>query len=381
MNNNRLYAGLMDLVENSDKKEFYYDDHMLDGVTYRIFNYRLVGFDTFTNNPYAKYARGIMFKLNEAYAELVCLPMNKFFNYAEGVVEHDSSDVMVESIYEKLDGSLISSYIHNGEVYLKSKGSLSSNQAQVAMVYIHKPENAEMLSFLELATQNGFTVNMEWTSPNNRIVVGYEKDELRVLNIRGLYTHELRTLTDTNVLPDKCRARNCAERVEELSEGKTLTQLVNEMYKEETGEGYIINLYNHSSNTTYQVKIKNFKYCNLHKIKDSINTPTALCELVIRGQTDDLVEAFTEDKLALQLIKDMEDLIIPQFNSFVVDHQTFYILNKKLQRKDFAILARETEGIELPLAMNEWLGYETSYEDFAVKNMERLFGITNKEKQ
>ena len=45
--------------------------------------------------------------------------MNKFFNIEQGEV--DRSNMKLVGYMDKLDGSLISTYLHNGELKLKTK--------------------------------------------------------------------------------------------------------------------------------------------------------------------------------------------------------------------------------------------------------------------
>lgn len=374
----KLYNDLMNAVNTSEKKEFYFDDRILDGIKYRIFNYRLVGFDTFTNNENAKWARGTMFDItDESNVKLVCRPMKKFFNYAEGSVKHDSPEVEVLYIHEKLDGSLISTYLHQGELRLKSKGSLESTQAKDAEAFLNSPEQAELKRILTTIAKSGCTANLEWTSPNNRIVVGYEKDELRLLNVIINDTGKLLFDIFDAINLSEFKAKTCyTEDLECIKFGEySLTELVEKMYNEEFGEGYVITLFNKITSEVYQVKVKNHKYCNLHKLKDSINSDKTLCELVIRGQIDDIVEAFIHDEVALNKINEMELKVIPIYNKMLLKVEAFNLYNKHLDRKEFAIKAKEELGNLLPLAMNLYLGKSNDYKEYAIKHMSTLFSI------
>lgn len=374
----KLYNDLMNAVNTSEKKEFYFDDRVLDGIKYRIFNYRLVGFDTFTNNENAKWARGTMFDItDEANVKLVCRPMQKFFNYAEGAVKHDSPEVEVLYIHEKLDGSLISTYLHQGELRLKSKGSLESTQAKDAEAFLNSPEQAELKYILTSIAKSGCTANLEWTSPDNRIVVDYEKDELRLLNIIINDTGKLFFDIFNAINRPEFKAKTCyVKDLERIKSGEySLTELVEKMYNEEFGEGYVITLFNKITSEVYQVKVKNHKYCNLHKLKDSINSNKTLCELVIRGQTDDIVEAFIHDEAALNKINEMELKVIPIYNKMLLKVEAFNLYNKHLDRKEFAIKAKEELGNLLPLAMNLYLGKSNDYKEYAIKHMSTLFSI------
>ena len=183
-----LYDDLMSL-QTSDA--FYYIDQTIGSgvhaVRYRIFNYRLASYTDFCN-PVALESRGIMFKMSpyttDLAVELASLPMEKFFNLHENPFTMNMDLSSIDCIMLKADGSLISTYLHDGELRLKTKGSLLSVQAQDAMEFLQKNENATLRLQLQQLATNGFTINMEWCAPNNRIVVGYMEPSLTILNIR-----------------------------------------------------------------------------------------------------------------------------------------------------------------------------------------------------
>lgn len=363
---NDLYLELLNLVNNPEfDNAFIMTDHELDNKFYRIFNYRLVGWDTFQKHPNALESRGIMFDItDEDNVKIVSRPPKKFFNYAEGDVDHTKNELV--AIHVKLDGSLISTYMHNGSLRLKSKGSINSQQAIDAMNWLSLPENKEFSEFL-FRNANNYTFNMEWTSPKNRIVIGYAEDKLSVLSIRNNITGE-ETYVDEDFLFNHAKSLDINY--------DNITELVNTMYLEEVGEGYVLT-FRTPEGEGYRTKVKNFKYCNLHKIKDSISNPEALAELIIRGQSDDVIEAFSEDKVTIDLIISQEHYIIPIFNTMVKDIQEFYENNKDLSRKDYAIKAKNELSKYHAAVMNLYIGREVDYEDYAIRNLQKFFGIKN----
>ena len=362
-----LYNNLMNLCKDPAHEDaFYYQDYTSDDKIYRIFNYRLVNWTTFQNAIDAKKCRGTMFEISNEPV-LASLPPNKFFNYAEGDVDHTKNELI--AIHVKLDGSLISTSMHNGTLRLKSKGSINSHQALNAMDWLSLPENEKYLKFLTHNSSN-YTFNMEWTGPNNRIVVGYPEDKLSLLSIRNNITGE-----ETYVYEDFLF--NHAKSLPINNDN--ITELVNTMYLEEVGEGYVLS-FRTPEGESYRTKVKNFKYCNLHKIKDSISNPEALAELIIRGGVDDVYDLFADDIHTINLIEDMENKVVPIFNHMVSQTEKFYFDNKHLIRKDYAIKAKAEAEILMPLLMNLYIEREISYEDFAVRNLHRLFGIKNVQK-
>lgn len=374
----KLYNNLMNLCKDPIHEEaFYYQDYTFDDKIYRIFNYRLVNWTTFQDAVDAKKCRGTMFEISNEPV-LASLPPDKFFNYAEGDVEHSnfSGNILV---HEKLDGSLISTYMHNGELRLKSKGSINSSQAIEAMLWLELPKNSALKqNMLDIMADNACTINLEWTGPQNRIVVGYESTELRVLSINMHDTgYTILNWKDSD-LPFTAQI-NLDEYCADLEENN-LQSIVNKMYNETTGEGYVVSFL-YDNDLQYQVKVKNHTYCNLHKIKDSISNPEALAELIIRGGVDDVYDLFSDDMITINIIEDMENVVVPIFNHMVATVEAFYFGNKDLTRKEYAIKARTEVPILMPLLMNLYIEREISYEDFAVRNIHTIFGIKNVNKQ
>ena len=375
-----LYQNLMNLcLDEKYEESFFFKDFTLDDKVYRIFNYRLVSWTTFQEAPDAKKCRGTMFEISGDEPVLVCLPPDKFFNYAEGGVDHKkAAEQSIIYIHEKLDGSLISTYNHHGKLRLKSKGSIASIQAVEAMQWLDLPENDDLRLDLErLTVLNNCTVNLEWTGPQNRIVIGYEKPELRALSIINNFTGQVAigfSIADGMTLPFVQRYNR-----DDFIKGAELEEIVEQMYEETSGEGYVISFFGFND-AFYQVKVKNHTYCNLHKIKDSISNPEALAELIIRGGVDDVYEMFSDDDITINLIEDMENKIVPIFNHMVATTEMFYNTNKNLTRKEYAIKAIDEAEMLMPLLMNLYIERAISYEDFSVRNLHKIFGVKNVQK-
>lgn len=371
--NSELYYKLMDLVRNSEKKEFTYVDQKLDDKTYRIFTYRLASWTTFQDNPVALECRGSMFDItDEDDVILVCRPQQKFFNVSEGGVEHNPHNLFY--VYEKIDGSLMSTFIHNGELRLKSKGSIKSMHCIKAMEWLDKAENESLKRSLTHLTNNNNTVNLEWIGPDNRIVVGYDNNELVYLNNRNIYTGVVSWPMPGMLYNKINHAREFPHLWSELWDD--FDKASEKLYNETFGEGYVLVFGNPMDN--YCIKLKNHKYCNIHRIRDSIVYPESLCELVIKGETDDLYDIFKEDEKSLQIIKDMEDKIIPEYNTFISEIESFHQENSHLSRKDYAIKGtKELPKSQFVCAMNMYIGREFSFVDYTIKNMRVIFNVKN----
>lgn len=372
-----IYNNLLKYTQEGEV--FYKADQLWKGVTYRIFSYRLGAYTPFMQ-PDALEGRGIMFELdaNEQPVRLACRPMHKFFNLNENpsTMSLDISPENIAVVMDKADGSLISSWVdHEGELQLKSKTSLHSDQVRMAWEYLRAngPYESEhfpgvdysLLGVLRDYAQTGTaTVNMEYIGPDNRIVIGYEDPRLRVLNTRvledGEYDHSMLYWTQHPLFGYSVEERD--EALDIIKDGHGY-------------EGVVVIL-----KSGQWFKQKTDWYAALHHTKDSINSKRRLFECVICETADDLKAMFFDDALAIKQITEMEQLVIPKYNAFIQQVEAFYVANKDLDRKSYAIKGQQELSRDIfSLAMNLYLVKPNDYKAWAIKHIE-LFGVKDEVK-
>lgn len=332
-----LYGQLMDLC--SGENFFFKDIPVTDPSVvpgskfYRIFNYRLCSYSSWLQ-PGALESRGIMFLVGSdgAMEKLVCRTPKKFFNLNENpfTLDVDMSDPII--VMAKEDGSIVSTYLDtDNQLKLKSKGSLSSQQALDAMAYLNRDENLGFKKDLYSVTYRGFTVNMEWVSPLNRIVVGYDQPELVVFSI--IDNDNGNVLLDPSLMPyDYITERWVNDYAWDESKDGDLESFV----KNSTGTEGVVAV----SSSGLWVKIKSEWYQALHRTKDSINSDKALIATVLNEGSDDLKSMFFEDALAIKKIEAYETHISGFYNSWCCQVEDFITENKHLGRKEFAIYTK-----------------------------------------
>lgn len=311
----------------------------------------------------------------------------------------DLSDDNIDGVMDKLDGSIISTMMHEGRMILKSKTSLSSDHAAQAEKYLEK--NSYLREILEIHTKMGYSVHMELTSPDLRIVLGYPEVKLTILSMRRLedgamvnrqnfYDHFNDEFRDggqlqfwvkdygpeyfsINPFADQgpMTVTKAATRIEDGQEVKNEVGAFIDSIKAMTGvEGYIVRLKNGE-----HIKIKCDWYCALHHTKDSISAPRRLFEAVLNGGADDLKAMFAVDELTIARIVEMENKVVATYNKIVATVENFYEANKDLDRKSYAIKAKgESEDGMMSLKMNIYQGKENDFKEFALKHPE-MFGV------
>lgn len=341
----------MDLCE-SDDSPFYYVDHSIDDINYRIFSYRLASRGDFSTK--ASYeSRGIMFNLSDG-PKLVCRPMEKFFNLHELTSEEaDLSKTIM--ILPKADGSLISSYMSGDKIRLKSKTSLSSDQANDAMEWLYA--NPDLTEKVKHITNLGYTCNFEWVSPTNRIVLSYKEPHLILLNIRNNETgkylsrdHEL-----TLLLKDYL--------IETVDVGDSPEEFIKSVHSMEDVEGFVYVL------PDKMIKIKCGWYINLHSVISNISSPRNLYELIIREQLDDVLPIIESNEDILNVVLNEHKRLMCILKATLSEIDSFYNENKHLDRKSFAIKANaNVTRPKFSVLMSMYSGKKIDYTEFMLKN-------------
>ena len=355
-----LYANLMALSEADDA--FYYVDQMLASNLYRIFLYRLASYSQWLL-PDALESRGITFHIDLVGrpVALVSRPLHKFFNWQENpfTMDLEFTEDTVVSVLDKMDGSLISTMNVDDDIWLKSKGSLFSEQAMASNALLNTEEYEPLKDFLTLMLSNDCTVCLEYTAPTNRIVIGYPEARLTVLAIRENSTGLYQPLELWEYDAGEAAQYFVKNHVENIDD---VTAFVNGIHDMEKVEGYVVWLNN------ITVKIKTEWYLVLHYLKDSINSQRRLYEAVVYETIDDVRAQFWDDEVALQIIEDMEEKVRPIYNNMINLVEQFFLDNKHLDRKEYAIKGQAECGkLYFGLAMSKYLGREVDYKAHMVK--------------
>jgi len=324
-----LYNQLIDLCAENDSF-FFVDQKTPMQTPVRIFSYRMAGYSDWLK-PGALECRGIMFQMdNDTPVKLLSRPMAKFFNYAEvkawEALEKAPAEIgRIESVMIKEDGSLISTFDDSGYLGAKSKASVNSDQAMCAMSVIHQdPEFAARLYEL---VKDGYTVNMEYVSPSNRIVIGYEQPGVVILNVRDNDTGEY--VSDKDLFNDPILRRYLVKKEAVIFD--SLEEFVSDVYEMTGFEGYVV------KTDTGFFKIKTNWYVNLHRTKDSINNNKDLFMNIAENTVDDLKQLFIDDIVALKKIDAFENLFLDSLNRLTSKAFTAIETLKGKSRKDFAV--------------------------------------------
>lgn len=381
-NINELYTDLNNLVveAENDNYGFLKRIYNLEDQVYEVFDYGLVGYNSFMKKN-ALNCRGTTFNItNKDNPLLVSLAPPKFFNYEEGDIIHNKKGNIILTSMTKLDGSLISTYLHKNKVLLKSKGSLFSEQALKAnKLLINSLKYQELLKEVRELANNNFTINFEYTAPDNRIVVLYPEESLTIISIRD---HNNGHLYFAQEIEEKFNnykniLKNLVlyDKVNILSEN--MEKYLENIREEKEGEGYVLEIFNNEKNTKYLVKAKNKAYVAKHHVKDNINSKKYLLSVVLEGASDDIKLMFTDTPEIIKEIEEFEEKVFKVYNTIKHNIEKFYDDNKALEIKDYAIKAKSLSKLEFGLVISIYKKQNYSLKDSLFKYREELFPEIN----
>lgn len=324
----KIFDELMALCDAGNPQGFYFVDQTnSQGTKVRIFGYRMVSYSEWLK-PSALEARGITFDISDLNNPiLLCRPMQKFFNLNENPFTQNVEFSEIKYFMDKEDGSLVSFYWDNA-VCSKTKMSCESVQAKEALELL-KLDDALFIEVESLVKQ-GYTLNFEYVSPSNRVVLFYPTAKLILLNARQNLSGDYlpyESLQNNEVLSGYLVKTKPFTSVEEVLNSKDI-------------EGYVGVL-----KSGLWFKIKCYWYSALHKTKDNLLSPEKTLIAVANEAYDDLYSLSSTDEerqyldKALQVYRDF-------MNESYLRIKEFHKENISISRKDFAIKGLESFGDE-----------------------------------
>lgn len=219
-------------------------------------------------------ARGLVIDVDAK--RLVALPFPKIFNFSEiGPIDLKSLPP-VDSVVEKMDGSLGIVFFYDGVWNVATRGSFESEQAIWATAKLRKAIATG------LVLEENYTYLMELIYPTNRIVINYGDVEWMIY----LDSYDLRSYERLGLV-GYAPFKEYADLTGDYSTfGTVATYLKNDLQnmdvflKDESfknKEGVVV-IFSDGS----RLKFKTEEYCLLHRVKFGL-TPLAVWETMVQG--------------------------------------------------------------------------------------------------
>jgi T4 RnlA family RNA ligase len=356
-----LYAQLMSLCAFNSAFYFRDFDSSKETVKYRIFNYNLTSYSDFLK-PGALESRGTMFVVDQdgEFIGISSRTPKKFFNLGENplTMNLDLNDPIL--VMKKEDGSLMSTYLDlNGQLRLKSKGSITSTQCVDAMAFLEN--NAGLLNDLTYLAKKNFTVNLEWTAPNNRVVVLYDVPALTGLSVIKNETGGEHYIDFVEYMDCGCLAEAW---VKDFQYDGDLAQVVKEMGGE---EGVVC-----VTSGGVTCKIKSDWYSALHRNLSSVERAKGMVQVILMEQSDDLKSMFRDNHQLVKRIEAYESVVSTTYNDTTAKIYRFHEGHKALGRKEYAMAAKEywNAGYEFNIQMSAMCGkdFSSQLKEYMMRN-------------
>lgn len=263
--------------------------------------------------------RGLIF---DKQGNLISRPYHKFFNIneREETQLHELDFSKQHERLEKLDGSMVRPLVIDGEVRLATKMGLTDiSDAATTLL------NEEQKLWLHEAYNNGLTPILEYTSPDNRIVVNYVDSKLTITALRDNETGEYLSLDFASPF----------DHVVPLGEVKDKSTYLQELAKERNREGDVIRFAD-----GHMVKGKNDWYLDLHKAKDEVQFDHKVAQKYFANTIDDVLGKLdANDVVRVQAIS---QTLSKGFSAAVARIEKLHNKVAHMSKKDFALNAAPT---------------------------------------
>ncbi len=322
-----------------------------------ILSYNLIESDF--KNPIVCQCRGTVVEVfDNGAARVICGPYTKFFNWDDPNSALKKIDWNTARSYAKIDGQLIKMFKYDGDhrdhwvtngapgLYTPldyEDGDIKTypDLLRVALdADLPKPANY-------LITENDFSCDADWvkkvpdgwtldfelTSPQNRIVVKYDKTKL--------WLHGARDAEGNEFLPeDVAEMFGIPYEIPKIYDGidgidAAFTEYLNDMNGAEN-EGLVI-----CDGNFNRIKVKCDSYLNMKFIRDTSESPEGIWRIVISEQSDDILSKAPELKEKIDDAVNVWKKFTKELKSNIAYAIEVYELDKNRNRKDFALWVNE----------------------------------------
>ena len=260
-------------------------------------------------DPLACEARGITF--DKETGNIIGRPLHKFFNLGEreDTLKNNVNFSDIFSIWDKIDGTMISLHRVNGNLAVKTKKSFLSNEAKRATQFLSKPENQNILKFCnELVDE--FTPVFEFTDPENTIVISHKKMDVVLLHVRHIKTGSYIPYNDPDLtaLVEKYNVKRLSPLNLKQTEKGTLDidSVLEDLKVIEGIEGYVMQF-----NDGRMIKIKSDWYNAQHRAEAGLRERDVV-KMFLDGTLDDVKGALKTDGYDITKLESIESNVLAE---------------------------------------------------------------------
>jgi len=289
---------------------------------YTVIDYLYALKETFDSDM-ALQCRGLKF---DKSGKIIARPFHKFFNLGEREDPLHMDWSRDHVVMDKLDGSMIHPAFVSGELVFMTRMGVTDH-AKAALS--HASEALLKLCRDQLA--DGWTPMFEYTGPDNRVVVAYAEPCLTLLAVREMVTgvyrdHEALIALGTEYgVPVVGTVDAVMDIKQFIAEGRALQDV----------EGYVI-----AFEDGHRVKLKADAYVLRHRAVSGLHSEKTVLNWVVHNAVDDVIPLLAPD--AAERVLDFQKDVEAGISARMVIVESFCDAHRNMERRDFAMAARET---------------------------------------
>ena len=353
---------------------------VFDRDSFNVVGYTHNGAFHFTENQEQVFLEMRFAKFDKS-GKCICRPMEKFFNYGDGLTEQFGFEIDQNPenwiVEDKMDGSLINPVFLDGELHWMTKMG-TSEVSQICEEFVAKTFDEFAIRYLKNVARI-VTLNFEFIGPTNKIVCDYDEQELVLLSGRNIETGEYlpkdfleATIFDLEQVGVNIRLVNktCIP-----SKYETLDAFVQSVKSLEETEGFILV---HKSGL--RLKIKTDWYLDRHGLvgerfqlaKILRYDQRRTFDLMFRDDVDDILQNVDEETKELYLRRFAEFTTWLEDNKEILKDVLHFVVGENMDRATFAKFHRTLLNNNLAALVFRF--YDQNFpevESFAEENIEK----------
>ncbi len=299
-------------------------DYSEDGIM--VLNYDMIESPKW--EPITRECRALILE-NTAPYKVVSRSFYRFFNYLE-CPRTDEMDFDNAVVWEKIDGSIINVYFHNGE-WKCSTRSMAYAEGETASGHVY---NDIIKGILHLPSFDAFgfsardkTFVLELVSPKSRVTKPYPCDAVYLLAVIDKYTGVEFGLTDLRIVADALGI--FLPEYAKLTSYEDVQNLIDKC--EAMDEGFVVANYADLTKV-HRIKMKNPSHVAIAHLRDNgAISPKRVSLLVWENDYIEYLGHFPEDQQFF-------DPYIEAFAAMIKEKNDLWEANKDIEvQKDFAL--------------------------------------------
>jgi len=288
---------------------------------YDVVDYGFVSEETF-RTPMALECRGLKFSKD---GRLIARPFHKFFNLGEREQPHEIDWSRPHAVLDKLDGSMVHPCMIADEMVFMTRMGVTAH-ATAALGFASQ----NVIDLAHHLLRAGNTGIFEFTSPQNRVVIAYEKPELTLLAVRENRSGRYLTSSELAELAD----RFAVPLIGSVEIAGTMRDFVSIARDEADKEGYVI-----AFEDGHRLKLKTAYYALRHKALSDISLEKNVLDWVANDAVDDVLPLLPPQAAAR--LKAYHNRVMTALGRNFETVGAFVEEYSTLDRKDFAQLVRD----------------------------------------